>query len=312
MVSVTQAFAVDLSGQVCTERLDGQLYGGLSTGPDFHRGALRATRGIPVICMSSRTPGGRPAVRVALGPDDPVTLARSLVRWVVTEWGTAYLFGKSIAERALALIAIAHPDDRAELLAAAKEAGILASGQELRSRRAYPVEEERELALRDGRTVLVRPTRATDRPALQELFHQLPAQDVQTRFFQRLRSLTDSAADHLCNVDYEQEMAFAAVVGPAEHGRIVATSSYYVDPRDGLADVAYMVAPDWQRSGLATALHARTVEYAQAAGVRGFTADVLVNNLGMMKVLRRGLGYDVSSELEDGVYEVRMLFAGVT
>ncbi len=202
------------------------------------------------------------------------------MRWVVTEYGTAYLFGKSLAERALALIAIAHPDDRPALLAAAQERGIVAAGQQLRSHTAYPVDEERELALRDGRTVLLRPTRAVDRLALQELFHRMPEKDVQTRFFQKLSSLTDDAADHLCNVDYHDEMAFAAVVGRAEHERIVATSSYYLDPRDGLAEVAYMVEPGWQGSGLATALHARTVEYARSHGVRGFSADVLMNNLG--------------------------------
>jgi RimJ/RimL family protein N-acetyltransferase len=308
MVSVTQAFTIDLSGQVCTEALDGALYGGLSTGPDFHRGALRSVRGTPVICMSSRTPGGEPAVRVELGRDEPVALARALVRWVVTEYGTAYLYGKSVVERALALIAIAHPDDREELLGAARGRGILAPGQELRSRSAYPVHEEREVTLRDGREVLLRPTRAVDRGGLQELFHRLPDKDVQTRFFQKLRSLTDRAADHLCNVDYREDMAFAAVVGEAEHERIVATSSYHVDPRDRLAEVAYMVEPGWQGSGLATALHARTVEYARSHDVRGFTADVLMNNLPMMKVFRRGEGYDLQRELDDGVYEVRMFF----
>ncbi len=309
MVSVTQAFSIDLSGQVCTERLDGQLYGGLAAGPDFHRGALRSVRGTPVICMTSRTPAGAPAVRVALGPDEPVALARALVRWVVTEYGTAYLFGKTLAERALALIEIAHPDDRALLLEQARDHGIVSPMQQLRSTTAYPVEEEREVTLRDGRTVLLRPTRAVDRSGLQELFHRMPEEDIQTRFFLKLRSLTDRAADHLCNVDYEKDMAFAAVTGQAEHERIVATSSYYVDPRDGFADVAYMVEPGWQGSGLATALHARTIEYAREHGVRGFTADVLMNNLGMMKVFRRGVGYVLERELEDGVYEVRMPFS---
>jgi acyl-CoA hydrolase/GNAT superfamily N-acetyltransferase len=308
MLSVTQAFTMDLSGQVCTERLDGRLYGGLSTGADFHRGALRAERGTPVICMSSRTPAGQPALRVVLGPDEPVALSRALVRWVVTEYGTAYLFGKSIAERAVALIGIAHPDDRAGLLAAARERGIVPPGQELRSHTAYPVDEERTATLRDGRGVLVRPTRAVDRAGLQELFHRLPEEDVQTRFFQKLRSLTDKAADHLCNVDYREDMAFAVVVGRAEHERIVATSSYHLDPRDGLAEVAYMVDPDWQGCGLATLLHARTVEYAAHHGVRGLSADVLMSNRGMMKVFRNGTGYDLERELEDGVYEVRMLF----
>lgn len=308
MVSVTQAFSVDLSGQVCTEHLDGQLYGGLSTGPEFHRGALRADHGTPVICVASRTPAGKPAIKVVLGPDEPVALARPLVRWVVTEYGTAYLFGKSLAERALALIAIAHPDDRVELLAGAQARGLVAPGQRLRSQTAYPVDEERELVLRDGRQVLLRPTRAVDRRVLQELFHRMPEQDVQTRFFQKLRSLTDDAADHLCNVDYSEEMAFAAVVGRAEHERVVATSSYHLDPRERLAEVAYMVEPGWQGTGLATALHARTVEYARSHGVRGLSADVLMNNLAMLKVFTHGQGYELRRHLEDGIYEVRMLF----
>jgi len=312
MVSVTQAFSVDLSGQVCTERLDGVLYGGVATGPDFHRGALRARRGIPVVALASRTPAGRPAVVPALGPDDPVALPRSDVRWVVTEYGTAYLFGLSVAERAVALIELAHPDDRADLLAAARERGIVAAGQELRSRTAYPVEEEREIELRDGRRVLLRPTRARDRAGMQALFHRLPETDVQTRFFQKLRSLTDQAADHLCDVDYTAEMAFAAVVGPAEHERIVATSSYFVDPRDQVAEVAYMVEPEWQRTGLATALHARTVEYAKAHGVRGLSADVLTSNPAMLRVFRRGQEHGLhglAMDADAGVYELDMPFS---
>jgi acyl-CoA hydrolase/GNAT superfamily N-acetyltransferase len=308
MVSVTQAFSVDLSGQVCTERLDGELYGGVSTGPDFHRGALAAARGVPVVCLSSRTPGGEAGIRLALGPDEPVALSRADVRWVVTEYGTAYLFGQSLAERAVSLIGLAHPDDRAALLEQARARGIVARDQELRSTTAYPVEEERQVELRDGRRVTFRPTSAGDRAGIHELFHRLPDKDVTTRFFNRLTSLTDRAADHLCNVDYQEEMAFAAVVGPPEHERIVATSSYYKDPRDSFAEVAYLVEPEWQGSGLATALHARTVEYARAHGVRGFSADVLMSNPAMLKVFRRGVGHTLRMEADAGVYEVRMRF----
>ena len=134
--------------------------------------------------------------------------------------------------------------------------------------------------------MLLRPTRAVDRRALQELFHRLPEQDVQTRFFQKLRSLTDDAADHLCNVDYQDEMAFAAVVGRAEHERIVATSSYYLDPRERVAEVAYLVDPEWQGSRSGHGPARPHVEYARSHGVRGFSADVLMSNLGMLKVFR--------------------------
>ena len=60
MVSVTQAFAIDLTGQVSTEQLDGVLYGGVSTGPAFHRGALESADGTAIVCLASRTPGGGP------------------------------------------------------------------------------------------------------------------------------------------------------------------------------------------------------------------------------------------------------------
>ncbi|HEU5214251.1 MAG TPA: GNAT family N-acetyltransferase [Gaiellaceae bacterium] len=308
MVSVTQAFAIDLTGQVCTESLDGRLYGGLSTGPAFHRGALASPGGLAIVCLASRAPGGRPAIRTELEPGEAVAIARGDVHWVVTEYGTAYLFGRSLAERAVALIEIAHPDDREELLRAAAERGLVHADQSLRSRTAYPEAEERDAVLKDGREVGIRPTRTTDASAMQELFYRLPDEDVRTRFFQNLKSLTDAAAQHLCSVDYEGEMAFAAVVGPRDRQRIVGTVSYYVDPRTGLADVGYMVDPEWQGAGLGGILHARAVEYAQAHGVRGFTADVMLSNSRMLHVFRHG-GHEVSVTTEGGISEVTMIFS---
>jgi GNAT superfamily N-acetyltransferase len=126
----------------------------------------------------------------------------------------------------------------------------------LRSRSAYPVAEVRDVRPRDGRQVRVRSTRTSDSGAMQELYHRLPEQDVESRFLQKLSSLTDTVDQYLCSVDYGQEMAFAAVVGPPERERIVAASSYYLSPATGLAEVAYMVDPDWQGAGLGALLHA--------------------------------------------------------
>lgn len=308
MVSVTQAFAIDLTGQVCTESLDGRLYGGLSTGPAFHRGALASPGGIAIVCLASRTAAGRSAIRLDLDPGEAVAIPRSDVHWVITEYGTAYLFGRSVAERAVALIEIAHPDDREELLHEAAQRGLVPSEQTLRSRAAYPVGEEGDVVLKDGRGVSIRPTRTSDARALQELFYRLPPEDVRTRFFQNLSSLTDAMAQHLCSVNYEDEMAFAATTGPHERQRIVGTVSYYLDPRTGLADVGYMVDPDWQGAGLGGILHSRAVEYARAHGVRGFTADVMFSNSRMLRVFRRG-DHEVSVITEDGISEVTMIFS---
>ena len=106
---------------------------------------------------------------------------------------------------------------------------------------------------------------------------------------------------------HAQEMAFAAVVGPPERERIVAASSYYLSPATGLAEVAYMVDPDWQGVGLAGLLHARMFEYARERGVRGFRADVLLGNTRMMRVFERA-GHQLSVKTSGGIEEVTMLF----
>jgi acyl-CoA hydrolase/RimJ/RimL family protein N-acetyltransferase len=311
MVSVTQALGIDLTGQVCTESVDGVLYGGVSTGPAFHRGALESPGGMAIVCLSSRTPAGRSAIRAELDPGEAVTIPRADVHWVVTEYGSAYLFGRSLAERAVALVDIAHPDFRDELLAAAKASGLVGRRQELRSRTAYPVDQVRDVTLRDGRGVVIRPTRTSDTVAMQELFYRLSEDDVRTRFFQQLTSLTESAAQHLCSVDYEEEMAFAAVLGPPERERIVAASSYFLNPANGLAEVAYMVDPEWQGSGLGTILHRMLVDYAREHGARGLRADVLVGNSPMMRIFERG-DHSLEVTTDAGVAELRMLFAQET
>jgi acyl-CoA hydrolase/GNAT superfamily N-acetyltransferase len=308
MVSVTQAFAIDLTGQVSADEFAGELYGGVGTQADFHRGASRARGGKAIVCLASTTEEGDSRILPHLRDQDGVTIARADVHYVVTEFGTAYLFGRSLHDRAVALIEIAHPDHREELLAAAKRLGYVHPKQELRSRSAYPTQEERHVTLRDGRSVLIRPTRTTDASGLQQLFYGLTARDVYTRFFTNLTSLTDEWAEHLCSVNYEQEMAFVAVTGEDwEHEQLIASSAYYVDPSTNLADVAYIVHPQWQGAGLGSALQARTIEYARDQGLRGFTADVLIENKAMLRVFERS-GLYLSKRPQRGVCELEMLF----
>ena len=150
--------------------LDGVLYGGVSTGPVFHRGALASPNGLAIVCLASRTPAGEPAIRPLLRPEEPVAIPRADVHWVVTEYGTAYLFGRSVAERAVALIEIAHPDDRGDLLGEAAARGPGRHRPEATEQAAYPVGGERDVRLRDGREPWLRPMYDGQRVALQELF----------------------------------------------------------------------------------------------------------------------------------------------
>ena len=190
MVSITQAFAIDLTGQVCVDQFEGEFYGGVSTQVGFIRGAARSHDGKPIICLSSTTDDGASRIKPLLEAGDGVGIARSDVHYVITEYGIAYLFGKSIRERALALIEVAHPRWREELLKAAKKLGYVRADQYLASQAAYSVHEERIVTLKNGSKVMMRPARAADAGALQGLFHRLSEDDIYTRFFRRVRSLS--------------------------------------------------------------------------------------------------------------------------
>ena len=121
MVSVTQAFAVDLTGQVCADSIGCSIYSGCGGQLDFIRGAARAKGGKPVIALPSTAKEGRISRIVdTLAPGSGVVTTRADVHYVVTEHGVASLHGRSLRERAAALIAIAHPDFRGELREAAR------------------------------------------------------------------------------------------------------------------------------------------------------------------------------------------------
>jgi 4-hydroxybutyrate CoA-transferase len=116
MTAINSALEVDLTGQVCADSIGTQLYSGVGGQMDFVRGAALAEEGRAIIALPSTAANGTVSRIVPwLNRGAGVTTTRAHVRTVVTEWGTAELFGKSIDERARELIAIAHPTFREEL-----------------------------------------------------------------------------------------------------------------------------------------------------------------------------------------------------
>jgi acyl-CoA hydrolase/GNAT superfamily N-acetyltransferase len=308
MVSMTQAFAMDLTGQTSIDQFEGEFYGGVSTQPDFMRGASLARDGKPIICMASTTDDGKTSrIRPLLAAGDGVGIPRSDVHYVVTEYGIAYLFGKSIHERALALAEIAHPSFRPWLLEEGKRLGYVTTKQRPTLGKRYQIEEERTVELKGGRAVLLRPAKAIDARALQGLFHRLPPQDVYTRFFRRLKSLSFEEAQNLCNVDQEAEVAFVAVTGWRENESVVGSACYFVNQTTNMAETAFMIDPAWQGAGLGRALQQRMKEHAMARGLRGFIAEVLATNERMIR-LAQAASDDVRIEGEGDTCRIRMLF----
>ena len=126
MAAINSAIEVDLTGQVVADSIGHRLYSGVGGQMDFIRGAGLATEGKAFIALPSTAAGGQHSRIVAsLKEGAGVVTTRAHVRTVVTEWGVAELFGRSMRERAQALIAIAHPDFRDRLTAEARALNVV-------------------------------------------------------------------------------------------------------------------------------------------------------------------------------------------
>ncbi len=116
VVAINSAIEIDLSGQVVSDSIGHRIYSGIGGQMDFIRGAALSRNGVPIIALPSTAAGGKVSrITPTLKPGGGVVTTRGHVHWVVTEHGAVNLYGKSLRERAEALISIAHPDFRDEL-----------------------------------------------------------------------------------------------------------------------------------------------------------------------------------------------------
>jgi acyl-CoA hydrolase/GNAT superfamily N-acetyltransferase len=308
MIAINGALAVDLTGQVASDTLGGRFFSGIGGQVDFIRGARRSRGGKPIIALPATAKGGKVSrIQVALEPGTGVVTSRGDVHYVVTEYGVADLWGKNIRERALALINIAHPDFRAELLAAAKERRFVLLDQVV-PRARYPWTEERRERTLSGAELLIRPARITDERALQDLMYSLSDESCYRRFMTHKKTHPHEEMQELVDLDYEQNMALVACV-PGEE-EIIGVVRYDVAPATRLADVAFVVRDDWQGKGVGTLLMRRIREAAVARGIPGFQADVLATNKPMLDVFHES-GLGVSATLDGSAYHLEMLFPEV-
>ena len=226
------------------------------------------------------------------------------MRYVVTEFGVADLWGKNIRERSKALIEIAHPKFREELLAAAKARRYVVADQVIPSA-AYPWTEDRRIKLTEGAELLLRTIRLTDEGTIQRLLYGLSDESVYRRFLGFKKAHPHEEMQNLVDIDYESNMGIVACLPATDE--LIAMARYDVSPATRLADIAFVVKDEWQQRGVGTALFQRMIEIARARGLAGFEADVLASNKPMLVVFHRS-GLHFESQLESGVYHLTARF----
>ncbi|HUS90669.1 MAG TPA: GNAT family N-acetyltransferase [Phycisphaerae bacterium] len=307
MVGINVGLEIDLTGQVCADSLGYRFYSGIGGQVDFIRGSARSRGGKAVITMPSTARNGAVSRIVPhLTEGAGVVTTRGDVHYVVTEFGIAYLHGKSIRERVLALIHIAHPKFRNDLIDAAKEHNYLPPDQiELAWEQVrYPEELERYETLRDGTQIFFRPVKPTDEPALAEMLYSLSNQSVRTRFFSHTVTFPHRDVQKLTNIDYRNDLAIVGCVPDPAGERIVAIAQYFLDPQTQAAEVAFIVQDELQQRGMGTFLLDYLAQTARQRGVKRFYAKVLPANKAMLAVFHNS-GYKVNTEFDGEAYSLQ-------
>jgi acyl-CoA hydrolase/GNAT superfamily N-acetyltransferase len=310
MVAVNVALEIDLTGQVCADSLGSKFFSGVGGQVDFNRGAAKARGGKAIIAIPSTAKGGEVSrITTRLSPGAGVVTTRAGVHYVVTEYGVAYLHGKSIQERALALISVAHPKFRAQLLREAIEAKYLSTTMaDMEGKiQVGPKELRTTYVTPEGTQINFRPIHPTDEPRMRDLFYKLSQQTIYYRFMSFTKIIPRKQIQDFVYIDHRNDVTIVGTLREAYGEDVVAVGSYYLDPKSNLAEVAFVVSDHWQNRGVGTFLLQYLIRIARRNGIRGFTAEVLTENKAMQAVFNKS-NCRLSTDFSGNVVSYRMEF----
>ena len=310
MTAINSALEVDLTGQATAESIGKVFYSGIGGQADFMRGAVLAPDGKTILALPSTADDGS-ASRIVpfLKEGAGVTLTRGDIHYVVTEFGIAYLHGKSIRERAMDLIAIAHPRFRLWLVEEARKLSLIFKDQAFIGgmEGEYPEELEARKTTRTGLKVLLRPVKISDEPMLKDFFYSLSDESMYQRFISVRRDIPHEMLQNFVVIDYTQRMTILAVLGESGKETIAGVGQYSLNKDMNTADIALAVRDEYQNQGLGIELITYLTYLAKRKGLLGFTAEVLLGNQPVFRLFDK-MGFDVQKRNEFGIYEMKLFF----
>jgi acyl-CoA hydrolase/RimJ/RimL family protein N-acetyltransferase len=304
-VAVLPARKADLSGRIALHFGKGNVTAGPGDIMDLFRGAELSRGGMTIFGLPSRNRDRRPNILISVADFPNQFSIRETVDMVITEYGVASLSGRTVRERAQALIEIAHPDDRLNLVQQAKKGKILYPDQIFLAESAhlYPAEINFQHTFKGGVKVRFRAIKPSDEEEMRRLFYRFSDQSVYYRYFAPIKTMPHSKMQGYVNIDFSRTMSIVGVVGDPGQSHIIAEARFIKDQKRPLADVAFVVDEQYQGVGIATYLYKMLIRLAKDRGIQGLTADVLASNKGMMKVFEKGQT-TVTAKLDYGVYHL--------
>jgi acyl-CoA hydrolase/RimJ/RimL family protein N-acetyltransferase len=308
-VSIFHARKVDLSGRIALHADRGNVGAGPSETADFISGTELSEGGKSIFALPSRNLKGEPNIRLSVEQYPNQFNLRESVDRIATEHGVAQLRGRTVRERALALIEIAHPDDRRTLVDQAKEARILYPDQIFldESAHLYPSDVATSHTFKNNLRVDFRAIKPSDVEDMRRLFYRFSDTAVYYRYFSPIKTMPHAKMQEYVNVDFSRTLSIVGLVKETGEGRIIAEARFVRDLHRPLAEVAFVVDETFQGFGIATFMLKMLIRLAKERGISGFKAEVLSSNKSMLKVFEKG-GLPVEARVVEGIYEVAIPF----
>jgi acyl-CoA hydrolase len=293
MVSINQALQIDLTGQVNTSTKGYDFYTGIGDTVDFMRGAAFSKGGKPIIVLPSTTNHGEESTIVShLDEGAGVILSRADIHYVVTEWGVAYLHGKTIRERVIELICISHPKFRNQLLEEAKNLNYVYSDQILPCDEKgniciYPKQYETYFKTKEDLKIRVRPVKTTDEHLLKDLYYSLDKRDRYLRFFEIRKEFSHTKTQYEVNIDYNSVFSIGAFVGEIGKEEMVGIATYYLNPKNNMGEFSFIVKKEWRGKGIGSFLLHHLIIIAKEKGIKGFYGNIHIQNKGTIHLIQQ-------------------------
>ncbi|MCP3900412.1 MAG: GNAT family N-acetyltransferase, partial [Desulfobacteraceae bacterium] len=287
MVALNTAMAIDLTGQVAADALPFNNYTGINGLLDFSRGAAMSNKGKSILMLTSTSDHGKKS-RIVPNLTDAVVVPRGDVQYVATEYGVVNLFGKTLQERAMALISIAHPDFRDELFLKAKELELIDNERKIKQviKGVYPLKYEETIAIK-GVPIMFRPAKPVDERGIQEHYYTMQRGDIVSRFFHEKKSFVHDQIENTVEIDYINDLTIIATIGELGFEKIIAVGEYFKHSVLNMAEIAFSVTKEYQGMGIAHILQKKLARAAMDNGLIGLVAYTSPENTGMKKLFHK-------------------------
>jgi acyl-CoA hydrolase/GNAT superfamily N-acetyltransferase len=308
VVTIIPARKVDLSCRIAMHSGKGNVTSGPGQAMDFLNGAEISQGGFTIFALPSRNLRAEANILLSVEAMANTLNLPDSIDMVATEYGIASLSGRTVRERAQAIIEIAHPDDRPALVEQAKAGHILYPDQIFlkESAHLYPADIA-ETHTFGSVTVRFRAIRPSDEDQMRRLFYRFSDKAIYYRYFTPIKTMPHAKMQEYVNVDYRSVLSVVGLVGPPGQGQIIAEARFARHRNRPWVDIAFVVDEAYQGLGIATFLYRMLTRLAIRCGARGITADVLASNAAMLKVFEKG-EYPMSCKLEDGAYAITVAF----